>query len=352
MPQSDPASVHTTGVLPPPALIPRGFHLVLAITALLWAAASNAIAERSAAGITLKLSIYTLQPLLASLFLLFLIVVGYALLDRIATRGGSLAAILTLPRRAGWQREWGIGAAAGWALALAVVLPPLLSGHLNGHVYFDLRLTGLALLSLATLVVFTLVEELIFRGYAFRRLIEALGPSWASVVMSVVFALVLLRASQPSRLMNGFLVSALFGLILAMAYLRTHGLWLGWGVHFAYRAVTAVILGLPIAGRVDFSSITDTYARGPQWLTGGQFGLDAAWLTVPLMLGGFALVYRLTRWYAWEYTHPPIVPGGYEVTVAPPAAHVAMEKAAAPPLVQILASTPQGLQVGNEPRPE
>ncbi len=104
MPQSDPASPHTTGVLPPPAFIPRGFNLVLASTALLWAAASNTVADRSATGITARFSLYAFQPLLASLFLLFLIVVGLALLDWIATRNGSVVAILTLPRRTGWQR--------------------------------------------------------------------------------------------------------------------------------------------------------------------------------------------------------------------------------------------------------
>jgi hypothetical protein len=56
---------------------------------------------------------------------------------------------------------------------------------------------------------------------------------------------------------------------------------------------------------------------------------------------------RVTGDYAWEYTHPPIVAGGYDVTVAPPAAHLAMEQAAqtapAPAgLVQIQPLTPQG----------
>jgi len=84
------------------------------------------------------------------------------------------------------------------------------------------------------------------------------------------------------------------------------------------------------------------YATGPRWLSGGAFGLDAALPTALVMLAGMIVLYRATRDYAWKYTHPPIVAAGYEVTVAPPAAHVAMEKAAAPaPLVQILPSTPQ-----------
>jgi len=56
---------------------------------------------------------------------------------------------------------------------------------------------------------------------------------------------------------------------------------------------------------------------------------------------------RATDDYAWDYTHPPIIPAGYDVTILPPAAHVAMEEAAkAAPvspasLVQILPAAPQ-----------
>ncbi len=336
MPQAEASSRETP--------IPRGFNLVLTGTALLWAVASRIVAERAASGLTSRWPFYPLQPLLSAIFLLFLVVVGFALLEWIATRGGSLRSIVSLPLRPGWAREWGIGAAVGWGLALAAVLPVLLSGRLVGHLFTGLPMFGLAAVAIATLAVMSLVEELVFRGYAFRRLIEAMGPTWASLVLSFVFALMLLQGNPPERLLNGLVVGMLFGLILAMAYLRTHALWVGWGVHFAYRAVTAVVLGLPIAGRGDLATVTDSFARGPTWLTGGQFGLDGALITVPLMIAAFAAVFRLTRWYAWEYTHPEIVAAGYEVTVAPPAAHLAMEKttgAVPPPLVQILPATPQ-----------
>jgi hypothetical protein len=57
------------------------------------------------------------------------------------------------------------------------------------------------------------------------------------------------------------------------------------------------------------------------------------------------VLYRITRDFAWNYTHRPIMPAGYAVTIAPPAAHAAMEEAAvkAPALVQILPVTPQGI---------
>ena len=198
------------------------------------------------------------------------------------------------------------------------------------------------LVGLISILVGVLAVEVIFRGYPFRRLIAAVGPTLATIMISAVFGMLIVQANPPRNGLMATIDCTLFGILLAMAWLRTHALWLGWGLHFTYRAVMAVGLGLPIAGHGEFNSPVDMYASGSRWLTGGAFGLDAAFLTSFVLLGGMIVLYRATRDYAWQYTHPPIVPGGYEVTVAPPAAHVAMEKAAAPPpLVQILPTTPQ-----------
>ncbi len=322
--------------------IPRGIHFALFLTAMAWTAAATSVAASAAQGIAARFRLGTVEALLESLFLVFLVVVGFRMLDWIATRGRFRAETLPLPRRAGWPREWGIGAAIGWGLCLAAALPSFLTRNLHATISWPGGTAETVAIALATLLVATLAEELIFRGYAFRRLIAAIGPSMASVLLSVLFAIVLMRANPPRNGLIALIDCTLFGLLLAMSWLRTHALWLGWGLHFAYRAVAAVILGLPVAGRTDFASPTDMYLSGAHWLSGGFFGLDAALFTAVVMLAGMVVLFRVTRDYAWNYTHPPIIPGGYEVVVAPPAAHVAMEKAAPPPpLVQIMPTTPQ-----------
>jgi membrane protease YdiL (CAAX protease family) len=324
--------------------IPRGLQFALYLTAMAWAATANAIAPRAASGIAVRLNLGMAEPLLGSLFLVFLIVVGFRVLDWLSSRGRYAEDALPLPLRAGWQREWGVGAAIGWGLCIAAALPLLVTGNLHARLGWHSGTALAVVLALLNLLVATLAQEMVYRGYAFRRLIAAIGPSWAAIVVSLVFAALIVQANPPRNVLVAFVDCVFFGLLLAMAWLRTHALWLGWGLHFAYRAVAAVLLGLPIAGRGEFGSPTDMFASGPRWLSGGAFGLDAAVLTSVAMLGGMIVLYRASRDYAWEYTHPPIVPAGYEVTVAPPAAHVAMEKAATaapPPLVQIMPSTPQ-----------
>jgi membrane protease YdiL (CAAX protease family) len=319
--------------------------------------AAAIVAGKAAHGIAVRFGLESLELLLGALFLIFLSVLGFQVLDWIATRRGGLADALPLPRRSGWPREWAVGAAIGWGLALAAVLPLLLTGNLHGH--FGLAAGAFAAkaqwigISVVTLLAVTLAEEVIARGYAFQRLIGTVGTSWGAVLGSVGFAAALVWANPPQNTGTALLVGTLFGLVLAMACLRTHALWVGWGLHFAYRVVMAVVLGLPIAGRSEFASLSDMYATGARWLSGGAFGLDAAVFTGVVMLGGLAVLYRATREYAWHYTAPVLVPGGYEVTVAPPPAHAAMERQAAaapPPLVQILPTTPQSRSVDGTER--
>lgn len=325
-------------------------QFVLFLTAMAWAVAANMIAERAAAGIAVRFGLGLIESLVENLFLLFLAVIGFRSLDWIATRSQFSAEALPLPRRPGCLREWGVGAAIGWGLCLVAAMPVLLTGHLHARFLWNSNSFVGMVVGLTGILTGVLAVEVIFHGYPFRRLIAAVGPSVATILISLLFGALIVQANPPLDGLMALIDCTLFGLLLAMAWLRTHALWLGWGLHFAYRAVMAIALGLPIAGHGEFGTPVDMYASGPRWLTGGAFGLDATFLTSLVLIGGMVVLFRASRDYAWEYTHAPIVAGGYEVTVAPPAAHVAMEKAAAPPpLVQILPTTPQTRSVADAP---
>jgi membrane protease YdiL (CAAX protease family) len=334
--------------------IPRVLEVMLFVAAMLWAGAASVAASRAAAGLSTSLHLAYGQNLLESLFLLFLAVVGFQALDFIATRGAHRPEVLALPTRNTAPREWGSGFALGWGLSLAAVLPLLLTGHFHALLNRGPGVLPGVLAAILTLAVAALAEEVIFRGYPFKRLVQAIGPAWASLVLSVLFALVLVGSAGPRTLKWALTDAFLFGVLLAVCYLRTHALWFGWGLHFAYRVMMAVILGLPVVGRSDFGALIDGNASGPRWLSGGAFGLDATAFTALLMLLALALAYRVSKDWAWAYTLPVIVPGGDEVVVAPPAAHLAMEKsssAAPPPLVQIMPVTSQTFSARDEPAP-
>jgi uncharacterized protein len=202
------------------------------------------------------------------------------------------------------------------------------------HAYYLLAL------SLVTIALLTLAHTVIIFGYALPRLIEATAPARAVPIMIAVVAVAHALIAPPYGTPEGtrILVDMLTTLLLCLCWLRTHAVWLAWGLHFAWAASTAVLFGLPVAGNISFGSVVDMRTVGPAWLTGGAYGPGAAAFSLLVLIAAIPVLVRVTGDYAWDYTHAPIIAGGYDVTVAPPAAHVAMEQqadSAQPALVQI-----------------
>ncbi len=328
----------------------RSLQFALFIVSLLWFALSDALAGRAARGLANRFDSEDARPLLSALFLLFLLAVGFTLFAAFSRTGrASLRSALGLPRRPTAATEWALGAAIGWGAAILAILPMVLSRSLHVRFWTEPRAFTLFGLHLAALIFATLATEVALRGYAFRRLIEATGPSWATTIMALLLGLA--HGINPGATWISILVTMIGSILLSVGWLRTHGLWLPWGLHFAWSTSLALLFGLPVRGISSFSSLVETRAIGPAWLTGNAFGPEAALLTALILLVAIGVLVGTTGDYAWDYTRPEIIPAGYEVNPPPPAAHVAMEaaQAAAPPrppaLVQILPATPRSRSV-------
>jgi uncharacterized protein len=322
----------------------RAVPIALFGTTLAWSIASQMLAVRSARGLTNRFNVDGLTPLLASLFLLFLLAVGFSLLVGIARRPVTVRELFGLPRRNTAKHEWLLGAAIGWGAAVLAVLPLALAGALSIGFWTESRAFGLLLINLAAVAAGSLAQEIIFRGYPFRCLIEAIGPTRATIISAALYGVAHTLAGGGSA--TAFLITCLAGVLLAVGWLRTHGLWLSWGMHFAWNASLGILFGLPVTGSVENSTVIQATAFGRRWFTGGDFGPEAGLLTALALTVGMIVLVRATRDYAWHYTHPVIVPGGYPMEARPPEAHVAMERqvqqAQEPQLVQILPAPPNG----------
>ena len=118
----------SSSVLPAP--IPRSLHLALFVTGVLWLLAAHAVAFRAAEGIAGRLGLSAVaQDLLINLFLLFLLLVGFTVLNWIGTRQGSVRLANALPKRATTREEWSRGAVIGWAAALAAIVPMVIGSN-------------------------------------------------------------------------------------------------------------------------------------------------------------------------------------------------------------------------------
>jgi membrane protease YdiL (CAAX protease family) len=279
--------------------------------------------------------------LLYRVVLLALLLAGFSMMGLLLDGQEKPLQAMGLVARATARREWATGAALGWGLVVLAVLPMALSGVLHVSFWTQPRAFYLCGINLGMVFFATLVEEVVFRGYPFQRLIEAAGPTGATVLMAIFFGCE--HLSNYNATMTSVLVTMLAGVLLSVAYLRTRALWLPWGLHLAWNVSMGTFLGLPVSGNLSLSTIVQTRAEGARWLTGGDYGPEAAAATFVVLLIGIVVLRRVTVGYAWEYTHKPIVAGGYPVEVAPPKAHTLMEgkPAAGATLVQIAGSTSQ-----------
>jgi membrane protease YdiL (CAAX protease family) len=270
--------------------------------------------------------------------LLFLLVVGYAGMGYIGQKQREPIKAMGLVRRPGWGREFALGSALGWAGMVACVLPIALTGGLVVTLFTTQRQFGLVFLDLAILAVAAIAEEVAFRGYPFQRLIEATNPTIATIAISLLFGFI--HLGNPGATFASTFVTIFAGWLLAIAYLRTRALWVGWGFHFTWNATMGVLFGLPISGITNFSPVVASNAVGPLWMTGGEYGPEGSLICAIVMIVLIFVLISATRDLKYRYAQPVIVPGGIPVDIDAISrrqheAAMGPEAPAAPQIVQI-----------------
>jgi hypothetical protein len=200
-----------------------------------------------------------------------------------------------------WPREFLLGGLGGMLL-MAV---PALALGLAGVVTWRRGTDGLAPLlpELALLAAAAATEELLFRGFLFRRLVEGLGTWPAQLVVAALFLLTHSDALRGIGTLgylagaNVFLASIGFGL----AYLRTWSLALPIGLHLAANVAQGPILGFGVSGTGGARLLVPSFSGAPDWLYGGSFGLEAS---LPGLACVIALLAALRGWRPYRAGEP------------------------------------------------
>lgn len=205
------------------------------------------------------------------------------------------AAIATVFTIAVWEKgRWDLGLAA----------PPLrvLRESLEGIVIGVLLVGVAALLVVAStevrhepgrgfpwrelLIVFlpaALHEELVFRGYPFQKLFRW-NRLFAIGFVALLFAA--LHARNPGVTPLGLTNIVLGGVLLGLAYAKHERLWLPIGLHLAWNLMSGPIIGHEVSGYESARTVFVELGTGPEWLTGGEFGIEGSvWMTVVESIG-------------------------------------------------------------------
>jgi uncharacterized protein len=194
---------------------------------------------------------------------------------------------------AGMGRELGIGLLVGAGLytVCELVLMALGIYRINGLNSLDYMIPAIAM-ALSSSV----FEELLFRGVLFRA-VETWFGSWVAMVVSaLVFGLTHLM--NPEATLEGALFIAVeAGILLAAAVMLTRRLWLSIGFHMAWNYTQSAIFSGIVSGNAPQQGLIRSTMQGPDWLTGGNFGVESSVLalTVCTATGIVLLVMAVKR---------------------------------------------------------
>lgn len=187
--------------------------------------------------------------------------------------------------------------AAGMALGAALMALPALLLWFGGALDFTPTRLGPGALASAglSLLLAAVLEELVFRGFVFRRLADGLGDWPALLITSAFFVLThmdnphLEGSARVLAAINIFAASLLFG----FALLRSGGLALPIGLHFMANFTQGPLLGFGVSGSEQTGLLSPQLGPGPAWLHGGAFGLEAS---LPGLLCVSILAVLVMRW--------------------------------------------------------
>ena len=196
--------------------------------------------------------------------------------------------------RANALPELGTGLLAGAALVTCTIALLMAAG---GY-----RITGsngwsaTIITPLAMMTFVGVLEEVLSRGIVFRIAEQSLG-SWAALaISSLLFGLAHLPGQGAGVL--AIFTTILAGVLFAAAYLMTRRLWLGIGIHIAWNYALGSIYSIAVSGHESKGLLQGTVS-GPDWLTGGEYGLEASVFTLVVLAAVTAHLLRR----AWVKGH-------------------------------------------------
>jgi hypothetical protein len=99
----------------------------------------------------------------------------------------------------------------------------------------------------------------------------------------------------------GVLVTAAASLAFTAAYQLSRRLWLPMGMHFAWNYLFSAVFSVPVSGH-EANGWLHGSLTGPEWLSGGAYGVEASFMALVVWLAAGAILLRSV------YSHGKFVP--------------------------------------------
>ena len=198
----------------------------------------------------------------------------------------------------GALREYGAGFVLG---GLMVCLSVAAIAALGGLRTLSLASGSIIALPLLMHITVGLIEEMVLRGIFFRVVQESLGSWLALLASGLLFGAMHMVNDNISVLAIANIAAA--GVFFAAAFLLTGRLWLCAALHAGWNFFQEGIFSLAVSGHEVKTGLFVTELSGPDWLTGGAFGIEGSVIDLVLVvLASAAMV--LLAWRQGRIVRP------------------------------------------------
>ncbi|QTN29235.1 CPBP family intramembrane metalloprotease [Rhodoferax sp. AJA081-3] len=175
--------------------------------------------------------------------------------------------------------EYGAGFVLG---SLMVCLSVASIAALGGLSTMALAPTSIVILPLLMHITVGLIEEMVLRGIFFRVVQESIGSWLALLASGLVFGAMHLINDNITVLAIANIAAA--GVFFAAAFLLTGRLWLCAALHAGWNFTQDGIFSLAVSGHEVKNGLLTTQLSGPDWLTGGAFGIEGSAVDLVLVV--------------------------------------------------------------------
>lgn len=136
------------------------------------------------------------------------------------------------------------------------------------------------LLSIVLFMGVSVFEEIIFRGYVLKNLLESFNPYAALFVSSLFFSLI--HGANPNVTLLGLSNIFLAGIFLGASYVFTKNLWFPIALHFSWNFFQAMF-GFKVSGLDSYSIIKFDIIEN-NYINGGEFGFESSVLSLIIII--------------------------------------------------------------------
>ena len=197
----------------------------------------------------------------------------------------------------GWLKHLGLGLLLGTlTLSLAVGIAFAAGGESFAIDQVDTAsIEHTLLISLLIFVVGAAAEEALCRGYLMQTFFHSRLAVFGVLFTAFVFASGHIGNKDSTILswLNTFLAGIWFG----VAFWRTGSLWFPFGMHLMWNWMQGAFFGIEVSGLTDITAapILKEIDRGPAWLTGENYGIEAGIACTIALLASTALIWFWPR---------------------------------------------------------